>query len=231
MPSLSIDSSVASLWDSDFGRNYPYTYSYYSGSQIALYIGEVLIDEAVFISYDLRQPKRPIYGYASQYFDAIANGIVLIHGQIGINYIDNKYLPVIIYDTLSKQNQNPNESNIPMEVTSSLDYMTKLADLQGYATLNQMQNSAFRTAINKQKEKYWRNDTVANNAVPRPDQFGPIDIVISFGLPGNNNYNSTAKKLEAVYFTHESQTIEINGQPLIESYSFFARSIQNLIPT
>jgi hypothetical protein len=227
---MATNSSLASMWASDFGRNYPATYSYYSGSQIILYLGDILIDEAVFISFDLQQHKLPLYGYASQYFQAVANGVVLVRGQLGINFVDNKYLSVLVYDTLVKQKQQSGQSgaSLPTKVSNSLDYMSKLADLQAANSMANMTNSAFRTAINKQKTTYWNNDSPASNAVPRPDQFGGVDIFLTYGMPGSSTNNSTTKKFESVHFTGETQTIEINGQPVIEAYSFLCRSIQNI---
>jgi hypothetical protein len=72
--------------------------SIYTGSNISLTIGESLIGNAFGISYELSQNKRPIYGYNSMVFDAIATGQVIVIGQLYLTYQHANYLSKIIRD-------------------------------------------------------------------------------------------------------------------------------------
>ena len=61
--------------DSQFVLN---KFDHYSGSQIGVWFGNVYIDDINSIQWTRQQSKKPLYGYASQNFDAVANGTVII---------------------------------------------------------------------------------------------------------------------------------------------------------
>lgn len=73
-----------------------YDMDYFSGSQCFLYIGDVWIDEVTSLRYQRTQNKQPIYGYASQLFDDVAAGQVLVQGQFTINYKEQGYLWAVL---------------------------------------------------------------------------------------------------------------------------------------
>ena len=73
-----------------------YDQEYFSGSQCVIYIGDVWIDEIVYLSYDVQQNKRPFYGYADSLFAATGRGRVLVQGQIGINFKEAGYLLAVL---------------------------------------------------------------------------------------------------------------------------------------
>lgn len=73
-----------------------YDLDYFSGSQMFLYIGDVWIDEITSLQYERRQNKTPIYGYASQLYDDLAAGQVIIQGQFSINYKEQGYLWAVL---------------------------------------------------------------------------------------------------------------------------------------
>ena len=73
-----------------------YDQEYFSGSQVNLYIGDVLIDEVTQIEVSVHQKKRPIYGYASQLFDNVSCGTVLVEGQFQINFKESGYLYTVL---------------------------------------------------------------------------------------------------------------------------------------
>lgn len=91
-----------------------YDLDYFSSQQAALYIGDVFVDEVTSFSYTVQQNKTPIYGYASQLFDAVSNGIVVIQGQFSVNFKESGYLWLILHrykrfanaidDTISRYN-------------------------------------------------------------------------------------------------------------------------------
>jgi len=69
-----------------------YEYDYYSGSQVNIMIGDVLIDTAQRIQFNVQQSKTPIYGYASQYYSFVSDGKVFVQGNIVINFKEAGYL-------------------------------------------------------------------------------------------------------------------------------------------
>lgn len=72
------------------------SFSYYSGSQISIWFGDIWVDDILQISWQYEQGKRPIYGYASQYFDAVAKGQILIQGNFTVNFREKGYISYIL---------------------------------------------------------------------------------------------------------------------------------------
>jgi hypothetical protein len=71
-------------------------FDFYSGSQITVWFGNILIDDINAIQWNRSQSKRPIYGYASQQFDAVAKGTVIIQGNFTINFRQRGYLSAVM---------------------------------------------------------------------------------------------------------------------------------------
>jgi hypothetical protein len=69
----------------------------FSGAQISLYIGGIWVEDAVSIQYTLSDPKSPVYGYNSRYYDMVAFGNRVVQGQIAIAYTEEGYLSSILY--------------------------------------------------------------------------------------------------------------------------------------
>jgi hypothetical protein len=73
-----------------------YDQEYFSGSQVSIYVGDIWVDEITSLSYSVSQNKTPIYGYASQLFDATAAGQVIVQGNFTINYKEQGYLWAVL---------------------------------------------------------------------------------------------------------------------------------------
>lgn len=69
-----------------------YEHDYFSGSQINILFGDVLIDCAVSIQYNLSQSRTPVFGYASQYYSFCADGHKLGSGVLTIAFKESGYL-------------------------------------------------------------------------------------------------------------------------------------------
>lgn len=87
-----------------------YNVDYFSGSQCAIYIGDVYVDEVTAISFVAQQNRRPLYGYADQYFRDVSKGQILIQGQFSVNFKEAGYLWLILnrYRELLGQNSKLN---------------------------------------------------------------------------------------------------------------------------
>jgi hypothetical protein len=70
----------------------------YTGANVSITIGANLITNAFGISYELSQNKRPVYGYNSLYFDAVASGQVIVLGQLYLNFQHPNYLSKVLSD-------------------------------------------------------------------------------------------------------------------------------------
>lgn len=87
-----------------------YDLEYFSGAQVNVYIGDVLIDEAVGIQIEVQQRKMPVYGYASQLFDKVARGTVSVRGSLIINFKEAGYL----YAVLERYKRLTNGASAPV---------------------------------------------------------------------------------------------------------------------
>lgn len=74
-----------------------YSADYYSGANIFISLGPCVLSQAYGIQYALTQEKYPIFGYNSQYYDAVAKGIVQIQGMLYLNFVSPKYLTATIH--------------------------------------------------------------------------------------------------------------------------------------
>jgi len=73
-----------------------YDLDYFSGSQMFMYIGDVWVDEVTSLQYATQQQKTPLYGYASQLFETVAAGPVIVQGSFTINYKEQGYLWAVL---------------------------------------------------------------------------------------------------------------------------------------
>lgn len=81
-----------------------YPYDYFTGTNARIFFGDVWVDDIISINYSASQTKEPIYGYASQTFDAVARGVVTVQGSFSIAFKEMGYLN-IIQRLLEKQRQ------------------------------------------------------------------------------------------------------------------------------
>lgn len=73
-----------------------YDLEYYSESSVFLYVGDVWIDEVVQLQYNCQQNKTPLYGYASQMWDRVAPGRLIVTGSFSINFKEQGYLWAVL---------------------------------------------------------------------------------------------------------------------------------------
>lgn len=69
-----------------------YEFDHFSGSQISIYIGDILVDDISSVQFTVTQSKRPIYGYASQYYSTVAPGQVIVEGMFTVPFKESDYI-------------------------------------------------------------------------------------------------------------------------------------------
>jgi len=89
-----------------------YESDHYSGSQVCVMFGDTLIDNAISITFNVNQDKKPVYGYASQYYSFVASGKVLVQGLLTVAFKEAGYLFWPIRRFLQQQ-QSPGEWSSP----------------------------------------------------------------------------------------------------------------------
>lgn len=69
---------------------------YFSGADLSIYVGDVFVSEVNRLQFALTQQIRPIYGYNSYTYDALAVGNRIVQGSFAINFTEPYYLEKLL---------------------------------------------------------------------------------------------------------------------------------------
>jgi len=193
---------------------------YYSGSQARVFFDNVWIDDVNAISWSAQQEKRPLWGYASQKFDDVARGILVINGQFNINFRGRGYI-VSVIDFIKSRGSNPKKTK---DIQRYLDIVKNKnwADKDIVKLINDIEFDKYREAYEK---IVWESETLEDPSFKRPDEYKEgLNIIVKYGSWGDNTVSST-KVLSGVHIVGQSQVVRVGGEPIAETYSFLARDI------
>ena len=229
-------------------------FSYYSGAQITIWFGDIWVDDITGISWQYNQEKRPIYGYASQHFDAVSKGQVLVQGQLRINFRNQGYLSYIIrqlprlreelraYE--SKESYERIWSSLRPVISSHLRNgtfgLTTYQEILDFPKRDdfwevsaQYERAIWGEASEEERERIKTPDIEQQESFPEG-----FNILITYGDPQaadpqsiNDVMASATKSLIGVHLLGSSQVIEINGEPTQETYTFMARDMDKYMGT
>ena len=227
---------------------------YYSGVQTSIWFGDIWVDDITAISWSYNQEKRPIYGYASQYFDAVAKGQVLVQGQMQINFREKGYLSYIVknlpriqkdirkYQTEDEAKKTfkalrPFISKQLKQGTFNERTLQEIADLPKSESFWEIaatyENAIWGDLEDQDRERFDTPDIAQQDAMPNG-----FNILVTYGdiqaaeaRSVNELLKSTSKSLVGVHLLGSSQVIESNGEPVRETYSFMARDMDKYMGT
>jgi len=77
----------------DYSITYPY--DYFSGSDCKIFLGDVWVDDIITIQFTTSQSKMPVYNFASQNFNAMNKGQIIVEGSFAISFKETGYLNTI----------------------------------------------------------------------------------------------------------------------------------------
>lgn len=97
-----------------------YSVEYFSGSQVACYIGDILIDEITSMSYEVVQQKQPLYGYSDTLFRQISRGQRFVQGTFSVNFKEAGYLWLALNQFIERQKLEGSVLN-PLKNSSTID--------------------------------------------------------------------------------------------------------------
>ncbi len=192
-------------------------FEYFCGANVFVTIGDMPILEVAGLSVSISENKRPIYGYASRHFNAVARGNVLVQGQLLINYIHQDYL----YHAIKLGMNEVSLSNDPIEFNTNFDAMSAVAN----AEVGSAQ------AMAELQRKFWNSGGLLNSTIPNRnphDAANGINLKVIFGDEETELNGSSGKVnyvISNLHFLGRSSVINISEDVLIESYSFIARDI------
>lgn len=243
LPSTELGSKPSPLDLSD--KNQIYDYDYYSGVNVSIYIGDVLIDEINHLRFTLEQSKKPVYGYSSYNWNFMAKGTTIVHGSFTINFKESGYLYYIL------DHVNKNSSIDPVTGEPLLGAPKQSADdkilrrnierIHGpnnnaspsaydlYNDLASLDDKEFENVAETFEDVVWGGGSRSMEQIARterrPDYKPQFDIYLTYGNLEDPSANHTVKRITGVELVTIGQMIEISGEPIQEAYSFMARDV------
>lgn len=222
-----------------------FKFDYYSGSQITVWFGNVMLDDINSIQWTRQQSKRPIYGYASQQYDAVAKGTVIIQGSFVVNFRQAGYISTLMGDISSLYN-NLNDKTLWPEVRKVIGVHLQNGTF-GPKTAQEINDIAndpmFLTLVKAYEDTIWGGGVpgdgkngativtpIAPDVIQQQEIKDGFTILVTYGNTSQNEsrtlndyLHSTTKSLVGVHLTGDSQIIQVGGQPTLEQYDFIAR--------
>lgn len=216
--------------------------TYLTMTQARMYIGNLFIDELNSIQFALQDNKIPVFGYASRFYDALAQGKSLVQGQFTINFISEGYLYLALQNyetnlnsdipedpikdqqqarllTLTNALQNPDPAWTPDMISSAKQEIQNLA-----ATLGPDALQAANSGINAQLK-------LQNNSIlglPGEDYSNAVytdvgfDIVLQYTGAGR----TITRRLEDCHLISNESIMDHSGNVILDSYGFIARRLR-----
>lgn len=226
-------------------------FDHYSGSQIGIWFGNIYLDDINSIQWTRQQSKRPLYGYASQNFDAVAKGTVLIAGSFTTNFRQSGYITFCM-KAIQKMYGELQDKSTWAVVRRVIGTHLKNGTF-GPKTAQEIQDLGnspdFLNLAKNYEDIIWGGGTpgdpdstgeIYKNLPPDVQQQDSIpngfNILVTYGNTSanqartlNDYTQSTTKALNGVHLTGESQVIQVGGQPIQEQYEFIARNTDEYI--
>lgn len=200
-------------------------FEYFCGANVLIRIGRMPLLEATGLSLSMQESKRPIYGYSSRHFDAVASGQVIVQGQLIINYVHQDYL----FHAISSGVGNSTARSTPTVIAAGNVEADPMTSTQYYDEAS---------IIQANKSRWWANNDSSTKRMLNPtrnphDDLSSIDIRVTFGDQdlGFKDNGRTGMYIQNVHFLGRSSVISISEDVIVEAYPFLARNIQSLKST
>ena len=220
---------------------FEYNLDYLSGSQANIYLESILLDEVTSMEWTVHQSKIPIYGYASQFFDEMARGAVIVQGQFSINFIQPNYLFSVL-EAWKHKKTLPGQTEVEThnEMVEKIGKIISSPDVTEQDSIKT--NKDLWTAINKVENQKDMDSffKITNDVVWGPSKeekrqtsefgrtdsadFNGFDIEIQFQWEGEPQ-PQTKQFIRNVHILGSSRVIMIDEQPVQEVYSFYAQKM------
>jgi len=104
-----------------------YSHDYFSGSTTRVFFDNIWVDDVVTIQWTATQQKAPIYGYASQFFNAVSNGNFIVQGSFSIAFKEVGYLYTIL-NTIKSGRRDQNIATLINEARRDHSRLSRLTE-------------------------------------------------------------------------------------------------------
>jgi hypothetical protein len=207
-------------------------FEYFSGANVLIDIKGITALECCGLSLSINENKRPIYGYSSRFFDAVARGQVIVQGSLRLNYVHEDYLREVLttppatrrvnldppVSVEAKSRQVRNDFGVP---TSNTALLKEIA--ANYQAESQV--------VEALKSLYWRAPTNNRDPFNPHDLYGGFNIRATFGeRHSDTGVGRTGFYIQDVYIVGRGKQIHISEDVIVEEYPFIARNTQALYP-
>lgn len=210
---------------------------YFSGSQASVFIGDIWVDEITDLQYSVAANATPIYGYGATFFSHVAQGRVLVQGNFTINFREPNYLFMVLERYKSRlPNFNKNSTETTeldsyrvneltdrfgdprgQLVTSIPSYENARTNLDNFFNENPANRKGMESRVLDSKLNNIEGYLVNDFAIPL------FDIKIGYGAILDED--SVGQQIVGVKLVGRGKVIMANGEPIKESYSFFAQNL------
>lgn len=207
---------------------------YFSGSQASIFIGDVWVDEITDWQCSVGAQSQPIYGYGDTFFSHAAQGRVLVQGSFSINFKEPNYLFAVLarYRRYRELNIDRHATQRGIEDDYSIGrtprYEDKRKALDDF--FYQTQDGSFSDRSGQNNSGIVSNTISQGNTISNLDprltnDFAvPLfDIKIGYGTVLDEN--TIGEQIVGAKLVGKGRTIMANGQPIKETYSFFAKNL------
>lgn len=79
-----------------YQTNTNYDQTYFSGSQVGIFIGDLWVDDIYGLEFQVQAGMRPIYGYRSPNFDLLLRENEIVVGSFAMNFKESGFLWLIL---------------------------------------------------------------------------------------------------------------------------------------
>jgi len=178
-----------------------YNVDYFSGSQVAIFVGDIFVDEITAIAFNAQQSRRPLYGYADQHFRAMSKGQILIQGQFAINFKEAGYLWLILNEYKKKIKG----------AQSKLDFETPF-----YSSSQAMQQNI--------------EQVINNESITQEQRFSAIsNMAEAFASLGGFSSVTRASAGDLSYVEHKGEVYEVTGESGVGTAENIFEAFENTI--
>lgn len=201
---------------------------YFSGSQASLYIGDVWADEITSYSFTVQHDRAPVYGYGSQHWDFMPRGTILIMGEFTINFKEPNYLWIILERYKKFKLAGSKRTKTEEQKLSDLEGKLKVRpesfesdtrrSLQSFfnAQAGDVQSVAEAIRVNNEGQLTQKKQKELMNHMS-------FNMVLGYGAPGPD---SIGERVNDIQIMQKTKTLESDGRPITETYSFIARDMR-----
>lgn len=220
---------------------------YFSGANVGIYFGDVLVDEIFNLQFNLQEQIIPVFGYGSYTYDAVAKGQRIINGAFNIYFKESAYLTLLMEQLENELDSRGNLKPNPFKYDKDPEEATIQRIIN---ELNSKSSNDFDKLAELYEESIWGKDLDGKNEFEvysknkgKGPYFTPLshsnlnkdgfDILIAYGPEARRQVKSlgsleartTVQSINNVHLTSVGTIFDSSGQAIYEQYSFIAQDL------